>query len=105
MDTAGAKHMSLYGYPRPTTPNLERLAGDCTVYNRCFSPACWTIPAHASMFTGLYPSQHGAHEGHIVLSDNIQHLVPVLKMAGYRTYGISQNLLVSTPSEIGRAHV
>jgi len=36
MDTAGAKHMSLYGYPRTTTPNLERLAGDCTVYNRCF---------------------------------------------------------------------
>ena len=102
MDTAGAKHMSLYGYPRTTTPNLERLAGDCTVYNRCFSPACWTIPSHASMFTGLYPSQHGAHEGHIVLSDNIQHLVPVLKMAGYRTYGISQNLLVSPPSGLCR---
>jgi len=102
MDTAGAKHMSLYGYNRPTTPSLERLAEDCSVYSRCFAPACWTIPSHGSMFTGLYPSQHGAHEGNFILSNNIQHIVPVLKMAGYRTYGISQNLLVSPPSGLCR---
>lgn len=95
MDTVGAKHMSLYGYHRKTTPNLERIAEDCTVYTRCFAPSCWTIPSHASMFTGLYPSQHGAHEGNRILNDNIQHIVSILKMMGYFTAGISSNPLVS----------
>ncbi len=102
MDTVGAKHMSLYGYQRKTTPNLERIAEECTVYTRCFAPASWTIPSHASMFTGLYPSQHGAYEGRFFLNDNVQHLVSVLKMMGYRTLGISANGLVSPASGLCR---
>lgn len=102
MDTVGAKHMSLYGYPRKTTPNLERIAEECQVYTGCFAPACWTIPSHASMFTGLYPSQHGVHEGNFFLNENIQNLVPALKMAGYQTHGISSNGLVSPTSGLCR---
>ena len=98
MDTMGAKHMSLYGYPRRTTPHLERLAEASTVYSRCFAPACWTTPSHASMFTGLYPAQHGAYEGRYLVYDNIQHLVPALSSVGYRTYGISSNYLVAPAS-------
>ena len=98
MDTLGAKRMSLYGYHRETTPSLELLAKDCTVYNRCFAPACWTIPSHASMFTGLYPSQHATHEANPILSKNIRHLATVLKMSGYRTYGLSSNGLVAPAS-------
>lgn len=95
MDTLGAQHTSLYGYHRPTTPNLERIAQECTVYQRCFAPGCWTIPSHGSMFTGLYPSQHGANEVSHFLNDNIQHLVPILQMLGYRTFGISSNPIVN----------
>jgi len=95
LDTTGARHLSLYGYPRPTTPHLERLAADCRVYRRCYATGCWTVPSHASMFTGLYPSQHGACEGNFLVGDNVQHLTGVLKMAGYRTIGISSNGLVS----------
>jgi len=95
LDTAGAKHMSLYGYPRRTTPNLEKMAAECRVYTRCFATGCWTIPSHGSMFTGLYPSQHGACEGTFLVSDNLQHLVSAVKMAGYRTIGISSNGLVT----------
>ncbi len=95
LDTTGARHLSLYGYPRSTTPNLERLARECRVYRRCFAPGCWTVPSHASMFTGLYPSQHGACEGSFLLGDNVQHLTSAVKMAGYRTVGISCNGLVS----------
>jgi arylsulfatase A-like enzyme len=95
MDTAGAKHLSLYGYRRETTPHLARLAEKSTVYTRCFAPGCWTTPSHGSLFTGLYPAQHGAYEGRYLLYDKIQHLVPALKMAGYRTYGISSNFLVA----------
>jgi arylsulfatase A-like enzyme len=102
LDTLGAKHMSLYGYPRRTTPNLERIAEECTVYTRCFAPACWTLPSHASMFTGLYPSQHGVHDGNYLLDDRVQHLASVLKMSGYRTMGISSNGLVSPASSLCR---
>ena len=100
LDTVGAKHLSLYGYKRPTTPNLERIAKECTVYTRCFSPACWTVPSHASMFTGLHPSQHGAFESRFLLRDNLPHLVPALKDFGYDTIGISTNSLVSPASGI-----
>ena len=54
------------------------------------------------MFTGLYPSQHGAFEGRLFLSQNIQHLVSALKMKGYRTFGISSNGLVSPASGLCR---
>jgi arylsulfatase A-like enzyme len=102
LDTVGAKHLSLYGYQRPTTPNLERIAAECSVYSRCFAPACWTVPSHASMFTGLYPSQHGAFESRFLLRDNLPHLVPILKAQGYTTIGISTNSLVSPASAFAR---
>src|SRR4030042_4855672 len=102
METVGAKHMSLYGYHRQTTPNLERLAEECMVYTRCFAPACWTIPSHASMFTGLYPGQHGAYEGRLFLDEKVQHLVSVLKMSGYLTLVISANGLVSPATGLFR---
>jgi len=102
LDTVGAKHLSFYGYPRPTSPNLEKIAQECLVYSRCFAPACWTVPSHASIFTGLYPSQHGAFEGRFILRDNLSHLVPILKAQGYATYGISANSLVSPASGLCR---
>lgn len=95
MDTASAKHMSLYGYHRHTTPELERLASKATLYTRCFAPSCWTLPSHASMFTGLYPSEHGVDGYNVILDPNYQHIVSILKQRGYRSYAISCNGLVS----------
>ncbi len=60
LDTVRADRLSLYGYPRPTTPNLQRFAERATVYERAQSQGIWTLPGHASLFTGLYPSEHGA---------------------------------------------
>lgn len=98
LDTVGAKHLSLYGYSRATSPRLERIARECRLYLRCVAPAGWTVPSHASLFTGLYPSQHGAYEGRFVPYEGVPHLVPLLKASGYRTYGISTNALVSPAS-------
>ena len=98
LDTVGAKHLSLYGYQRTTTPNLEKIAQESILYSRCFAPACWTVPSHASLFTGLYPSQHGAFESRFLLRDNLPHMVPTLKTIGYSTIGISTNSLVSPAS-------
>ncbi|MEW5938917.1 MAG: sulfatase-like hydrolase/transferase [Chloroflexota bacterium] len=59
-DTLTAPHMSLYGYPRQTTPNLERFAERATVYHRHYSGGSYTIPGTASILTGLYPWNHRA---------------------------------------------
>jgi arylsulfatase A-like enzyme len=61
LDTTRADHLSLYGYGRPTSPNLEALAADALVFDQARSAAGWTLPGHASMLTGMYPSRHGAH--------------------------------------------
>ena len=97
MDTAGAKHMSTYGYHRRTTPQLERLAEKATVFSRCFAPGSWTLPSHASLFTGLYPSEHkvdGDDIDNLVLSPTYQHLVNILKQANYFTYAVTNSSLV-----------
>jgi len=62
MDTVRKDHLSVYGYDRPTTPTLETFAEDATVFDEAVAPAPWTLPVHASLFTGLYPSQHGASQ-------------------------------------------
>jgi arylsulfatase A-like enzyme len=61
LDTTRADHLSVYGYERPTSPNLESFAKDALVFTRAHSTAGWTLPGHASMLTGMYPSRHGAH--------------------------------------------
>ena len=61
LDTVRADHLSVYGYGKKTTPHLEEFAKESTVYTRAISSGDMTLPSHASLFTGLYPSQHGAH--------------------------------------------
>lgn len=55
MDTVRAQDMSLYGYARETTPRLRRLAARGVCFDRAISTVSWTLPSHASMFTGHYP--------------------------------------------------
>jgi arylsulfatase A-like enzyme len=102
MDTVGAKHCSLYGYHRKTTPHMERIAEESRVYCRCFSPAPWTPPSHASLFTGLYPSQHGTYGSNLSLDQNLYSLPEILKNMGYKTYAITSNGLVSEFLGFGR---
>jgi arylsulfatase A-like enzyme len=98
-DTLGAKHMSLYGYDRRTTPNLERLVEKegFTIYQRCFAPAPWTSPSHASLFTGLYPSEHGTNGLKFFLDEKFYTLPEILTLTGYSTIGFSNNYIVSRP--------
>ena len=64
LDTIRSDHLSICGYERPTTPVLEDLvrqaqAATCDAY----APGTWTLPSHASFFTGLSVPDHGAHFG------------------------------------------
>src|SRR5688572_10044567 len=53
LDTVRARSMSLHGYARATTPHIDSLAADAIVFDRAIPPSSWTLPSHASMFTGL----------------------------------------------------
>ncbi|HSL29456.1 MAG TPA: sulfatase-like hydrolase/transferase, partial [Anaerolineales bacterium] len=59
-DAMSARHLSLYGYPRRTTPNLERFAERASVYHRHYAAGNFTTPGTASMLTGMYPWTHRA---------------------------------------------
>jgi len=87
IDALRADHLGPYGYDRPTTPFLDRLAARATVFENAFAQVPSTLPSHMSMFTGLYPSEHEVHPPSSVLSDQIRTLPEVLRKAGFRTFG------------------
>ena len=62
MDTTRADHLGCYGYDVNTSEHVDRFAAGATVYERCISPSTWTLPSHASLFTGKFPSAHGARK-------------------------------------------
>ncbi len=94
LDTHRADRLGCYGYPRGTTPNLDRFAQSATLFERAISPAQWTIPAHASMFSGEYPSTHGTIQAADALSDAFPTLAELLHTEGYQTTGFCNNPLV-----------
>ena len=60
IDTLRADRLGCYGYERQTSPNIDSFAARAALYQDCVSTAPWTLPAHASIFTGKYPFEHGA---------------------------------------------
>ena len=62
IDTLRADHVGSYGYSRPTTPFLDSLASRGVVFENAFAASSMTAPCHASLFTGLYPPQHGVRQ-------------------------------------------
>jgi arylsulfatase A-like enzyme len=60
LDTTRVDHLSAYGYERDTSPQLDRLAADALRYDSAYAVTSWTLPSHASLFTGKFPSAHGS---------------------------------------------
>jgi arylsulfatase A-like enzyme len=96
MDTVRADHCSTWGYARATTPGLDRLAQSSTVYTQAISPSPWTLPAHMSLFTGLFPSEHGVLTEQDRLNKGVLLLAEILRDAGYRTAGFTSNAWASS---------
>jgi arylsulfatase A-like enzyme len=94
-DTLRADHMSVYGYPRSTTPFLQSVMNDFVRFAEVRAPAPWTIPSHASLFTGLPPSQHRAQWGRMRLGEEFETLAEILSREGFCTDGLSANPLVA----------
>jgi len=103
LDTVRADHLSVYGYERPTTPGLSQLAAQGVLFERAISPSSWTLPSHASLFTGLHVHEHGADSARPFLDTNRPTLAEVLGEQGFATGGFSANTRwVTRNSGIGR---
>lgn len=102
LDTVRADRFSCYGYSRPTTPNLDRVAEHGVRFTRFFSNSSWTLPAHASLFTGTYAVAHRATQETLVLGDELPTLAEVFDRAGYATFASSSNAVVSRANGLDR---
>lgn len=94
LDTQRADRLGAYGYSNALTPNLDRFADNSVLFEQAISPAQWTIPSHASMFSGLYPTAHRVTQSTHRLPGDVPHLAEVLRDGGYQTVGFCNNPLV-----------
>ncbi|HSE46889.1 MAG TPA: sulfatase, partial [Gemmatimonadales bacterium] len=92
LDTVRSLSMSLYGYERATTPELERWAPDAVRFTRALSTAPWTLPAHGTMFTGRFPHEMSAG-WRTPLDGRFPTLAEALESHGYRSAGFVANTM------------
>ncbi len=85
VDTLRADHLGCYGYPRATSPVIDRLAVEGVLFERVFAPVPRTTPSLASMMTGLYPRAHGLMTLVHTLAPERITLAEVLAARGYAT--------------------
>ena len=106
LDTLRADHLGTYGYHRATSPNLDAIAAEGVQFENAFSAAPWTLPSHASLFTGLHATTHGTGWEHPRLSDgqagipglvsyDFHTLAEELGQRGYQTCGVSEKSWLS----------
>src|SRR5215217_3129033 len=103
-DTARRDRFGCYGSPRPTTPTVDSLASAGTVAEAMLTTAPWTLPSHASLFTGLYPSEHGAQwQSERQLSAGVDvTIAEFFKGLGYETVCATNNGLISFETGLAR---
>ena len=102
LDTVRAANMSAYGYERATSPRFEAFAAEGALYLDATSPATWSLPSHASLFTGRFASSHGAHGEKRKLEHTSPLLAEVLSNAGYETACFTANPWIS--ESLGLTH-
>ncbi len=92
IDTLRADHLGAYGYERPTSPTLDRLAREGIVFEQAISQATWTLPSHAALMTSRYPSELGLSRwpspGRV--PEEVDTLAEILQAAGLTTWGFTE---------------
>lgn len=107
LDTLRADRLGCYGSAAGLTPGLDAWAAGATRWERCTATAPWTVPSHASMFTGLFPHAHGAHsfepvsarvDNVWILAEEHETLAEVLASEGYVTGAVVANVAYLGPA-------
>jgi hypothetical protein len=101
LDTVRRDALGAFGAPPGATPNLDHFARGATVYARASSSTSWTLPAHVSLFTGLYPVEHGAGVSRDRLGREFETLAELLR-ARYVTLGLAGGALLRHGYGVGQ---
>jgi arylsulfatase A-like enzyme len=83
IDTLRSDHLHCYGYGRETSPNIDRLADEGALFENAISQAPWTLPSFGTVFTSLYPTQHGATVVDTRMRTSFPTLASILKNRGF----------------------
>ncbi len=95
IDTLRADHLGCYGYPRATSPRIDRFAGEAILFTSAEAQTSWTRPAVASLFTGLNPQVHGTNNRRDGLPPDVVVMAEAFRDLGYATAAVSTNRNVS----------
>ena len=95
IDTLRADRLSCYGYSRQTSPNIDALAREGVRYAKVIAPGGWTLPTHASIFSGMYVSKHGANLEGNYLGDDLLTMAEYFSGKGYYSVGFCNNVWIS----------
>ena len=103
LDTTRADRLGCYGYSEAATPTLDRLAAAGVRFERAYSPAPLTLPTHTSLFTGLYPPEHGLRtNGRGRLDEKLATLPALLQEVGYDTAAFVSSFVLDHRFGLGR---
>jgi arylsulfatase A-like enzyme len=92
LDTLSAKHLDLYGYPVPTAPKMRRRFEEKgTVFDACVATATATAPSHMTMFTSLFPLEHGLTDGLAAAEPKATTAAEILQASGFATAAFTEN--------------
>jgi len=94
LDTHRYDRLGAYGARRGASPNLDAFASQATVFEHAIAPGQWTVPSHASMFSGEFPTTHLTTQSGDMLDPYFRTVTEWLKRHGYRTTGFCNNPLV-----------
>ena len=104
IDTLRADHLSCYGYDRETSPNIDNIAKQGILFKHAIAPSSWTVPSMVSLFTSVYPVNHGVIHGiaprsnprkQQIFSKELTTLTEAIKSYGYTTFGVASNIHLS----------
>lgn len=96
IDALRADHLGCYGYSRPTSPNIDRLAQMGVRFENVSVPRALTWPSLGSLWTSLYPATHGVREGPQTLNPELLTLPSIFRESGYRTAAFVTNYFTET---------
>jgi len=97
LDTLRPDHLSCYGHARETSPTIDALAARGVRFADASSAAPWTLPSHATMFTGLYPSHHGVKDYSQRLPEERVTLAEILRENGFQTFAVINTWNIADP--------
>ena len=104
LDTTRADRLGCYGFDKAATPALDGLAARGTLFEHAFTCAPLTLPAHVTMFTGLYPPEHGLrlNDGRDALGKSVPLVHEILAESGYRTGAFIAAAVLESPYGLSR---